>query len=173
MQQTQLSPQGFDLGQVLGDVVRTAIPIVLSTLSASPQMKPQSAGPLSPQFSIGGGLTVNPFNASPQGAQLSPQGFDLGQVLSDVVRTAIPIVLSALSASPQVKPQSAGPLSPQFSIGGGLTFNPFNASPQAAQLSPQGLDFSQVLGDVVRTALPIVLSTLSASPQMGGATRVQ
>jgi hypothetical protein len=68
-----VSPQGFDIGSIIG----TFLPIVLSTLSASPQgaMQPQSTAPL------------------------APQGFDLGSI----IKTIVPIVMSTLSASPQTR----------------------------------------------------------------------
>jgi hypothetical protein len=84
-------------------------------------------------------------------AQINPQGLDI----SDIIKAVLPIVMTTLSASPQV--------SPQMSIGGGLTFNPFSAAPSSASLSPQGFD----IGEILKHVLPVVLSTLSASPQGG------
>ena len=136
MNSAQLNPQGLDIG----DVIKAVLPVVLGALSAQPQM--------SPQMSIGGGLTFNPFSSGPSGA-LSPQSnIDIG----DVIKAVLPVILGALSAGPQV--------SPQMSIGGGLTFKPFSSGPSSG-LSPQGID----IGDVIKIVLPHVLGALSAAPQ--------
>src|SRR5215475_9664234 len=76
-------PQGFDLG----DLVNIVAPIVLSTLSANPQ--------LAPQFSIGAGININPFSATP--GPLKPQDVDW----SDVAHV-VGGILSALCARPQL-----------------------------------------------------------------------
>ena len=131
-------PQGIDIG----DIVKAVLPVVLSTLSANPQM--------APQFSIGGGININPFSAAP--GALKPQGIDIGDIVKAVVPALVPVLLNAFSASPQ--------MAPQFSIGGGININPFSAGPGA--LKPQGID----LGDIVKIVLPTVLNALSAAPQM-------
>ena len=164
----QINPQGFDIA----DIIKTVVPIVLSTLSAGPQM--------SPQMSISGGLSFKPFSSAPSSGSVSPQGLDIGDILKQV----LPIVLSTLSAGPQgaMQPQSSGPLSPQgFDLGSILktvvpivktvvpiVMSTLSAGPQGSMqpqssgaLSPQGFDIGSILGAV----LPIVLSTLSASPQ--------
>src|SRR5579884_1719056 len=119
-----LAPQGFDFGQVaqqLAGAAAQALPgLIMGLLSAHPQvqqMRPQSANGLAPQSLIniglqtpfgGGGFSL--FDSAPQ---LSPQGFDFGQIAQQLVGTAaqqvsqqIPSIvsgiLSSLSAAPRV-----------------------------------------------------------------------
>lgn len=79
-----VQPQGLDWGEL----VKTIVPVVLSTLSANPQ--------LAPQFKIGGGISIDPFSAQP--GALKPQ-----DIWGDLVKVIVPTVLSALSAMPQAQ----------------------------------------------------------------------
>ena len=129
-------PQGLDWGEL----VKTIGGVVLSTLSANPQ--------LVPQLKIGGGINIDPFSAQP--GTLKPQ-----DIWGDLIKVVVPTVLSALSANPQ--------LAPQLKIGGGFSIDPFSAQPGA--LKPQ-----DIWGDLVKVVVPVVLSTLSAMPQVQRAT---
>jgi|SRR5579884_1525953 len=197
-----LAPQGFDFGQVaqqLAGAAAQALPgLIMGLLSAHPQvqqMRPQSANGLAPQSLIniglqtpfgGGGFSL--FDSAPQ---LSPQGFDFGQVAQQIAGAAakaLPgLIMGLLSANPQVQkmaPQNGGNLAPQslFNIGlqtpfGGGGFSLFDASPQ---LAPQGFNFGQIAQQLVGTAaqqvsqqIPSIvsgiLSSLSAAPRVGNA----
>jgi hypothetical protein len=78
-------------------------------------------------------------------------------LVGEIVKTALPIVLSSLQAQPgQAQPgfgqQSAG-------------FSPMSAGPGQSQL---GAQFNwNLVGEIVKTALPIVLSSLQAQPGFG------
>jgi hypothetical protein len=78
---------------LVGDIVKTALPIVLNALQAQPGLAQQSAG-----FSA--------MSAGPGQPQLGAQ-FNWNLV-GDIVKTALPIVLNALQAQPGLAQQSAG-----------------------------------------------------------------
>src|SRR5229473_1506225 len=129
-----VAPQGFDFDQLAQQVAQQAVPMIFSMLSAQPRLAAQSAAP-----------------------QLTPQGFDFGQLAQPR--------LAAQSAAPQLAPQGLfgnilGGIAPQLggAIGGALgqqalgqqlgglagQFShllPFAAAPQ---LTPQGFDFGQL-----------------------------
>jgi len=187
--QPQVRPQGFDIGQIAQQVAGAAaqaLPgLILGLLSAHPQLKTQSASAgVSPQglFNFGvqtpfGGGGISLFGAQPQ---VSPQGFDIGQIAQQVAGAAaqaLPgLILGLLSAHPQLKAQSAG-VSPQglFNLGvqtpfGGGGMSLFGANPQ---LLPQGFDLGQLAQQIsttiaqqIPTVLSGILSTLSASPRV-------
>lgn len=150
----QFNPQGIDLGSL----IQTIVPIVLSTLSSTPQWSQQGIGAQNPG-SIG--QPFNPFTqtSAPLGGtglgvssaqpQITPQGFDFHQLIP--ILTA---VLGAFSHNQQqgMRPQAAGP-----------------------QFNPQGFDFGQLLQQaiptIIQVGLPALLSVLSAGPQAPQATQ--
>lgn len=168
--QGPLGAQGFDIGNLVSQIV----PIILSSLSNTPQpgagmpaqsYAPQSYAPQSyaPQAASPYGLgTLSAAPAMP--GQLDPQSF------WDVFKKALPVIVntvSQLSAAPQMpgfQPQSAGP---QF------------GSLQAQSAGPQGQLDPQSFWDVVSKIVPIAVSTiaaLNATPQMpqgGGSFQAQ
>jgi hypothetical protein len=150
------SPLGFDLG----DLVNTVVPIVLSTLSANPQVSPQGFG-FQVQTPFGGlGLGVN--SAQPQ---IRPQGFDLGGLLQQIVPIVVKTAVSALSATPQVG-QRLNPQSFGFQVQtpfGGAGLGVSSAQPQ---IQPQGFDIGGLLQQIVPIAVHAALSALAASPQV-------
>jgi hypothetical protein len=127
-------------------IAQQAVPLILSQLSAQPQVQP--AG-------------VSPYAATPQ---LSPQGFNFAQfaqhaapIAAQVVQHVLPVIFSLLAAQPQLQAQSAAA-------------SPFGAAPQ---LTPQGINFGQiaqhvapVAGKVLETAPPLILGLLAAQPQL-------
>ncbi|NEI38965.1 hypothetical protein GR204_34400 [Rhizobium leguminosarum] len=143
---SKMSPQGFDIAELIKQIV----PIVMNTLSSNPQAGGQA---FQPQFSVGGGFTINPFSSGP--GNLAPQGFDFG----GLIRAIVPIVLSTLSSNPQAGAQGN---QPHYNIGGGASINPMSSAPGA--FAPQGFDF----GGLIKAIVPIVMSVLSANPQAGG-----
>jgi len=185
----QLSQQG--LWDIVSQVARVAVPVVISMLQNQPQaaqggMQTQSSGPLqgqmNPQFSSGASL--NPFSAGPQlgqqqgalqqqsiftdiGRFLQGSGQQLVQGVTQHVAQQLPQIItgiiSSLAASPQLRGQSAGP---------------------GGQISPQSFigDIGTWLGGAAQTIgaaaasqvaqqLPNIigglLSSLEAQPQQG------
>ncbi|HTR14467.1 MAG TPA: hypothetical protein VMI72_14740 [Roseiarcus sp.] len=157
-----VAPQGFDFGQfaqqLAGQAAQALPGLIMSVLSAQPQLRAQSA--------------------APEG--VSPQGFDFGRFahqLAGQAAQALPgLIMGLLAAHPTIGPQlaaqSAGPqgVSPQSLLNiqtpfGGASL--FGATPQAG-VSPQGFDFGQFaqqLAGQAAQALPgLIMGLLAANP---------
>jgi hypothetical protein len=135
----------FDVGKMLGDILSTTIPIILSSLQSQPggglgtMSAPQGGGLGTMSASPGGGLGQPQFGAQ----------FDWGKLLGDVVKTAVPIALSMLQAQPGF---------PQAQQGGGL--GTMSASPGGGlgqqQFGAQFTDWNRLVSEIVRQVVPIV-----------------
>jgi hypothetical protein len=172
-----VSPQGFDFAQLAQQIAAQIFPLlpglVTSVLSAHPTIGPQlraqgaspHAGVPQPPYNFGfstppGVGGIGPFGATPS-LGFVPQGIDFGQIAQQIASQVLPIlpglVLGVLSAHPVIGPQLRGQ----------------SAAPQAAVpfgLTPQGFDPSQLVQQVLKTALPLlpvlITSLLSAHPAL-------
>lgn len=204
-----VAPQGFDLGSIINTVaggVAKALPgLLMGLLSSQPQLQQLAAqggaSGVAPQslFNLGintpfGGAGIGLFDNKPQfgaqaGAGVSPQGFNLGDIISTVAGGAIKVLpgllMGLLSAHPQLQQLAAqggtGGVAPQslFNFGvntpfGGVGLGLFDNKPQfggqaGAGVAPQGFDFTNILNTIAQTAaqaLPNLISgLLSAHPQ--------
>jgi hypothetical protein len=167
-------PQGFDFNQIAQQIVGQLLPVlpglILGVLSAHPTIGPQLRGQV-----------TAPQAATPVG--FAPQGFDINQLVQQIVKTAtslIPTLISSVLAAhptlgPQLRAQSWSPQGfaaqspPNFSVNtplGGAGLGLPGSTPQA--VTPQGLDFGQLTQQIVGQVIPVlpglITSLLSANP---------
>jgi hypothetical protein len=142
MPQGQVTPQ--DWTSLIGPVLQTSLPIIFSLLQAQPQLRQQSVSP----FASGYGLSGAP-------GQLHPQDWTnlVGTVIQQVPWQQI---FSMFQAQPYLRPQGMTPGVPGY---GGFGVSQGHLAPQ---------DWTNLIGPVLQTSLPIIFSLLQAQPSLAG-----